>query len=69
MARAFLTFFWTSLGYDTLAVAEYGMPWAAMISGIGFLGRALPKLSLPHGEVVVEAYLGVAPDRWMPVFM
>ena len=45
------------------------MPWAAMISGMGFLGLALPQLTLPEGEVVVEAYVGVAPDRWMPVFM
>jgi len=60
---------WTLDLKGLLDLPDQGIPWAAMISGIGFLGLALPQLTFPDGEVVVEAYGGVAPERWMPVFM
>ena len=31
--------------------------------------QGFPLLSLPTGVVVVSAYIGVAEERWMPVFM
>ena len=45
------------------------MSWAAMIAVRSFLICGLPLETLPAGAVVVLAPMGVAPERWMPVFM
>ncbi len=66
---AFSTFCMKSAGYAIEAVATYGEPWAARIRGMSFFGRRLPIEAFPAGLVVVEASNGVAPERWIPVFM
>jgi len=58
-----------SFGYAIEQVATYGDPCAARIWGRSFFGRLLPVDRFPAGEVVVLASYGVAPDRWIPVFM
>ena len=45
------------------------MLWAAMIAVRSLRHCVLPGLTLPAGEVVVVAPIGVALERWMPVFM
>ena len=55
IAAAFLTLLTKSSGYAIDAVATYGIPCAAIIIGMSFLGFSSPKLPLPFGEVVVLA--------------
>src|SRR5512136_1261593 len=50
-------------------VATYGAPWAARMAGMSFFGRRFPVEHFPGGLVVVLASRGVAPERWIPVFM
>ena len=40
-----------------------------MIAAKSFLFCGFPLLALPTGVVVVSAYMGVAEDRWIPVFI
>ena len=51
------------------ACPTYGTPWPIAIAVMSFRFCAFPKLSRPAGLVVVDAAKGVAPERWMPVFM
>ena len=66
VAKAVRTFRDRSSGYATVAVAAYGIRWAAMIPMMSFLGRGSGR-SL--GVVVVQVPVGVAEDRWIPVFI
>ena len=69
MLKARFTLSMRSFGVAIEVVATYGLPCAARIAGISFLGLELPFESLPAGLVVVLASKGVAPERWIPVFM
>ena len=48
---------------------DVGNVCAAAIAVMSFRCWTLPKNTAPAGVVVVAAPNGVAPDRWMPVFM
>ena len=48
---------------------DVGNWWATAIAVMSFRCCALPELSEPTGLVVVLAPNGVAPERWIPVFM
>ena len=41
----------------------------AIINVKSFLDCILPEITLPAGDVVVSANLGVADERWIPVFI
>ena len=48
---------------------DNGISCAAITDARSFLFCGLPLLSLPTGVVVVSAYIGVAEERWIPVFI
>ena len=50
-------------------MATYSKSWASMISVMGFFFSSFPGITLPAGEVVVDAPIGVELLRWIPVFM
>ena len=67
---AFSAFSYKSLKLVIARVcATYGKWCDTIISVKSFLSCALPGITVPAGEVVVSANLGVAEERWIPVFI
>src|SRR5659263_746289 len=67
--KPFCAFLYRSMVLFTAAWATYGIRRAATISTRFFRHCGLPIITFPARTVVVLAPNGVAPLRWLPVFM